>query len=70
MPTLIRGCIEVEGLGKWTDLVNWRILSIVISFAAFANSYYTIRYLVFSLTKVEFIKINLRTLETETRGRH
>ena len=44
MPTIIRGFVEVGGLGKWTDLVNWRMLSIVFSFLGFANSYYTIRY--------------------------
>ena len=44
MPTIIRGFIDVGGLGKWTDLVNWRMFSIVVSFAVFANSYYTIRF--------------------------
>ena len=42
MPTLIVSYFEANN--DWTDLVNIRVLSILISFASFAWTFYTIRY--------------------------
>ena len=42
MPSLVLSLTGVTG-SDWTVLVNWRIFSIVLSFASFAKSFYSIR---------------------------
>ena len=42
MPSLVLSLTGVTG-SDWTVLVNWRMFSIVLSFASFAKSYYSIR---------------------------
>ena len=42
LPTLILSLTGLTG-SDWTDLVNWRMLSIALSFASIARSFYSIR---------------------------
>ena len=42
MPSLVLSLTGVTG-SDWTVLVNWRMFSIVLSFASFAKSFYSIR---------------------------
>ena len=42
MPSLVLSLIGVTG-SDWTVLVNWRMFSILLSFASFAKSFYSIR---------------------------
>ena len=42
MPSLVLSLTGVTG-SDWTVLVNWRIFSIILSFASFAKSFYSIR---------------------------
>ena len=42
MPSLVLSLTGVTG-SDWRVLVNWRMFSIVLSFASFAKSYYSIR---------------------------
>ena len=42
LPTLVLSLTGLTG-SDWTVLVNWRIVSIILSFASFARSYYSIR---------------------------
>ena len=45
MPTIVTGLIDVGGSGaggSWSDLVNWRMISIAASFGTFANTYFSI----------------------------
>ena len=46
MPILIISFteLEIDASHKWTDLFNWRIFSIVSSFATFAWAFYNIRF--------------------------
>ena len=41
LPSLVLNLTGVTG--DWTALVNWRVFSIVLSFASFAKSYYSVR---------------------------
>ena len=42
MPSLVLSLTGLTG-SDWTVLVNWRMFSIVLSFASFAKSFYSIR---------------------------
>ena len=42
MPSLVLSLTGVTG-SDWRVLVNWRMFSIVLSFASFAKSFYSIR---------------------------
>ena len=42
MPSLVLSLTGVTG-SDWTVLVNWRMFSIVLSFASFAKTFYSIR---------------------------
>ena len=55
MPSLVLTLTGVTG-SDWTVLVNWRVFSIVLSFASFAKSFYSIR--------LEIIKQSLGLSET------
>ena len=45
MPTIIISFTsESQGSTKWTDLCQWKIVSILISFGTFAFTFYNIRY--------------------------
>ena len=55
MPSLVLNVTGVTG-SDWTVLVNWRVFSIVLSFASFAKSFYSIR--------LEIIKQSLGLSET------
>ena len=41
---IVPSFILQETSKSWTQLVNWRIASIMLSFASFAMTYFTIRY--------------------------
>ena len=43
LPTLILSFMDIDGLNSWTDLFNWRIFSIAMSFATFAWTFFKIR---------------------------
>ena len=42
LPSLVLSLTGFTG-SDWTDLVNWRMLSIALSFASFSRSCYSIR---------------------------
>ena len=42
LPSLVLSLTGSTG-SDWTDLVNWRMLSIALSFASFSRSFYSIR---------------------------
>ena len=42
LPSLVLSLTGLTG-SDWTVLVNWRMFSIVLSFASFAKSFYSIR---------------------------
>ena len=42
LPTLVLSLTGLTG-SDWTVLVNWRMVSIILSFASIARSYYSIR---------------------------
>ena len=54
MPSLVLSLIGVTG-SDWTVLVNWRMFSILLSFASFAKSFYSIRSE--KISKLRFILI-------------
>ena len=43
IPSLILSFTDVSGTFDWKDLFNWKIFSIVLSFASFAWAFYVIR---------------------------
>lgn len=43
-PTVILACMDVSGASELTNLVNWRIVSIIISFLSFSWTSLNIRY--------------------------
>ena len=43
LPTLILTFTDVSGTFDWKDLFNWKIFSIILSFASFAWAFYLIR---------------------------
>ena len=43
MPTLILSFIGIGETTSWTDLFNWRLFSIAMSFYTFAWTFYSIR---------------------------
>jgi len=43
LPTILLSFIRIGGDAKWTDLFNWKMFSILMSFASFAWTFYTIR---------------------------
>ena len=45
LPTIILSFIKIGGNAEWADLFNWRMFSILMSFASFAWTFYTIRLL-------------------------
>ena len=52
MPTLIISFIDASGQGanQWTDLFNWRLFSILMSFLSLAWAFYNIRlYLIINI---------------------
>ena len=65
MPTLIVSYFEANN--DWTDLVNIRVLSILISFASFAWTFYSIRYFQATI-KICFCSNNNIFRDMEKRG--
>ena len=65
LPTIILSFIRIGGDAKWTDLFNWRMFSILMSFASFAWTFYTIRLIYFLITFS-----NILNAEIGTRKKH
>ena len=76
---IVPSFILQETSKSWTQLVNWRTASIVLSFASFAMTYFTIRYHIEKLETNSFLSTNSwdtmklcfkYCIETVTRKEH